>query len=196
MMLQFLVWLIFSCILMSFIEHQVHARLMHRRFFLADKIAALAKVYKNHAVNHHATYAFIFSDDPVPKGTDRGIRLNVKEGLYESIPFAALLACLSWIAAICFVSIVILHHCLWNLIHLEMHKPEQRFFSNWRVYKFLARHHMMHHKYPMRNFNVVFPIADYVLGTAVKPGYAEKAEFYRMGLLPRQAAIKRVVHNA
>jgi len=49
-----------------------------------------------------------------------------------------------------------------------MHKPEQRFFSTWPIYKFLARYHWLHHRSPDKNFNVVFPLADYVLGTLAK----------------------------
>ena len=55
---------------------------------------------------------------------------------------------------------------VWNHIHLEMHKPEQRNFSTWPIYRFLARYHWLHHRYPDKNFNVVFPLADYVLGTS------------------------------
>ena len=60
------------------------------------------------------------------------------------------------------------HHWAWNTIHLEMHKPEHRLFSTWPIYKFLARYHCLHHRHLDRNFNVVFPLADYVLGTSVR----------------------------
>jgi len=62
-----------------------------------------------------------------------------------------------------------LHHWLWNKIHLEMHKPELSIFSTRPIYKFLARHHWLHHRYRDKNFNVVFPFADYVLGQAFEP---------------------------
>src|SRR6266511_2375210 len=101
-------WFIFSCILMSFIEHQVHRKLMHRTSFLS------------------AHTAFV-----------------------------------SWQGAAVFVAAMIFHHWAWNQIHLEMHKPEQRVFSTWPVYKFLARYHCLHHRHLDRNFNVVFPLADY-----------------------------------
>jgi hemerythrin-like domain-containing protein len=104
--LQFGGWLIFSCILMSFVEHQIHRKL--------------------------------------------------------------LIALVSWEGAAAFVAVMIFHHWAWNKIHLEMHKPEQRVFSTWPVYKFLARYHCLHHRHLDKNFNVVFPLADYVLGTSVR----------------------------
>ena len=64
--------------------------------------------------------------------------------------------------------VVCLHHFIWNQIHMEMHKPEKRFFSHWSTYKFLARYHYLHHRYPNKNFNVVLPLADYVLGTHIR----------------------------
>ncbi|HEY9731596.1 MAG TPA: hypothetical protein V6C89_06775 [Drouetiella sp.] len=182
----FVGWLLFSCMMMSFIEHQVHARMMHRKFFLAKRFAVFEKMFTSHAVLHHGTYAIEFSDEPVPPGEDKGIRLSVFEGVVESIFIAFVLCFISPIAAVAFVIVVAFHHTVWNLIHLEMHKPEGRFFSQWAVYKFLARHHMLHHNYPTKNMNVVFPFADYVLGTNAKARYSDIAQFYRAGYLRRQ----------
>ena len=67
--------------------------------------------------------------------------------------------------AIVWPMVVALHHTIWNQIHLEMHKPEGRFFANWAAYKFVARHHFLHHRYPDKNFNVAFPVGDFLCGT-------------------------------
>jgi hypothetical protein len=182
----FIGWLMFSCVLMSFIEHQVHARMMHRKFFLSKRLAVFEKMFTSHAVLHHGTYAIVFSDEPVPPGEDKGIRLSVVEGVVESIFIALLLFFVSPMAAISFVIVVAFHHTVWNLIHLEMHKPEGRFFSQWPLYKFLARHHMLHHTYPTKNMNVVFPIADFILGTNARAKYSDIVGFYRSGYLRRQ----------
>jgi hypothetical protein len=45
-------WFIFSCILMSFIEHQVHSKLMHRRNFLSARTASYKRVFEAHAIVH------------------------------------------------------------------------------------------------------------------------------------------------
>jgi len=166
LLLQLIGWFIFSCILMSFIEHQIHARLMHKRNYLSARYPSYKRTFEAHAIFHHGHYAKIFSDEPVPKGEDKEIQLTVRKAPFKALPVAAIIAFVSVPGALILMAVVTLHHWIWNKIHLEMHKPEQRGFSRWPAYQFLARHHWLHHKYPDKNFNVVFPFADYVLGTS------------------------------
>jgi hypothetical protein len=175
-------WFIFSCILMSFIEHQVHKKLMHRRNFLAARTASYKRMFEAHALVHHKHYAEIFSDEPVAPGEDKEIRLTVRKAPIKAIPFAVLIALVSWQGAAVFVAVMTFHHWAWNKIHLEMHKPEQRVFSTWPVYTFLARHHCLHHRHMDRNFNVVFPLADYVLGTRIRANEADLEYMEKWGL--------------
>lgn len=171
--LQMFGWLVFSCVLMSFIEHQVHAQLMHRRNYFSERSAKYKRVFEAHAIKHHGHYSKIFSDEPVPEGEDEEIRLTVSSAPMKSIPAAALIALFSWQGAIIFVCVITFHHWAWNKIHLEMHKPESRGFSKWPIYKFLSRYHWLHHRYPNKNYNVVFPLADFILGTHAKPTAAD-----------------------
>jgi hypothetical protein len=163
-------WFVAMVVLMSLIEHQVHCRLMHKkpRLSLLRNIPARMKMFTSHAVEHHRQYRQHFHDHPLPDGEDRGIRLNVKEGLIEALPVVLVLAPFSTIGAVMFPSVVCLHHLIWNQIHLEMHQPKQRFFAKWSVYKFVARHHFLHHRYPDKNFNVAFPVGDWLFGTVAK----------------------------
>jgi hypothetical protein len=160
-------WFAVLLVLMSLIEHQVHSRLMHKkpRYFFTRGLKARTRIFTSHAVEHHKQYRKNFHDDPVPHGEDRGIRLNLGEGLVESLPVSLVLACFSTTGAIMFPMVVCLHHVIWNQIHMEMHKPEKRFFSRWAAYRFVARHHYLHHRYPDKNFNVAFPVGDFVFGT-------------------------------
>jgi Fatty acid hydroxylase superfamily len=174
--LQIIGWFIFSCVLMSFIEHQVHSRLMHR------KTVTFQRAFDAHVFAHHKHYSEIFSDEPVAPGADTDIRLSVKKAPIKAIPFAALIALVSWLGAIIFVATACFHHWAWSKIHLEMHKPEQRGFSNWAIYKFLARYHWLHHKYPNKNFNVVFPLADYILGTNIRATEFDLSCMRQLGL--------------
>jgi hypothetical protein len=177
--LQMIGWVAFSCILMSFIEHQVHQKLMHKQ-----SIARYKKTFEAHAIVHHKQhYGAAFCDEPVAPGEDTEIRLNVHKAPIKALPFALLIALVSLPGAAIFVAVVTVHHWLWNKVHLEMHKPEQRKFGQWPAYKFLARYHWLHHKYPSKNFNVVFPFADYVLGTNVKANEAEVEEMRQLGFL-------------
>ena len=181
--LQMVGWIIFSCLLMSFIEHAVHGKLMHRPNFLSERTATFKRIFEAHALVHHKHYSKIFSDEPVPVGEDKEIRMNVRHGWIKGLPVAALIALVSWPGAIIFLLVVTAHHWIWNKVHLEMHKPENRVFSTWPVYKFLARHHALHHKYQDKNLNVVFPFADYVLGTNVRATQADWKWMQEMGVL-------------
>lgn len=169
-------WFVAMVVLMSVIEHQVHCRLMHKkpRYFPLRNLRLRNKMFTSHAVEHHTQYRKTFHDDPLPPGEDRGIRLNVVEGLVESLPVSVILACFSlYTPAIIFPLVVCLHHTIWNLIHLEMHKPANRAFAKWAVFKHVARHHFLHHRYPNTNFNVALPIGDYLFGTVAKPTTAD-----------------------
>jgi hypothetical protein len=187
--LQIVGWVVASCILMSFIEHQVHSRLMHRRNFLSVRNAGFKRVFEGHAIVHHQHYSKIFTDEPVGVGEDKEIRLTVRKAPIKALPIALIIALVSWPGAIVFLITVTFHHWVWNQIHLEMHKPEQRPFSTWPIYKFLARHHYMHHRYPDRNFNVVFPFADYVLGTNVRANQDDLDCMHKLGLFTGYGAV-------
>ena len=164
-------WFASMVVLMSLIEHQIHCRLMHKqpRTSFLKNLRLRQKIFTSHAVEHHTQYRKVFHDDPMPKGEDRGIRLNFWEGLVEGLPIAIILFFFSPVGAGMFMLVVGIHHTIWNQIHLEMHQPANRFFANWSLYKFCARHHFLHHKYPDKNFNVAFPIGDYICGTIAKP---------------------------
>ena len=164
-------WLASMVVLMSLIEHQIHCRLMHKqpRTSFLKNLKLRQKIFTSHAVEHHTQYRKVFHDDPMPEGEDRGIRLNFWEGLVEGLPIAIILFFFSPVVAGMFMLVVGIHHTICNQIHLEMHQPTNRFFANWWLYKFCARHHFLHHKYPDKNFNVAFPIGDYICGTIAKP---------------------------
>jgi len=182
--LQIVAWFMFWAVFMSLVEHQVHAKLMHRKpkFFLFRNLRARTKIFTSHSLEHHVQYREEFHDEPLPPGEDRGIRLNPREGLIESLPLALVLSPFTTIGAIMFPIVVVLHHLTWNFVHLEMHQPKGRFFGNTRLFKKLARHHYLHHRYPAKNFNVFLLVGDYVFGTMAKPTAADWAEMRRQGL--------------
>jgi len=164
--LQIIGWVIFSFVVVSFVEHQVHSKLMHKR-----SIAAFKRTFEAHAIVHHKQhYSKIFTDEPVAPGEDKEIRLTVYKAPIKALPVAVFIAIFSWLGAAVYVATMVFHHWVWNKIHLEMHKPQQRVFSSWPIYRFLARYHWLHHRYPDKNFNVVFPLADYILGTNARGG--------------------------
>jgi len=179
-------WFVLMVVLMSIIEHQVHCRLMHKkpRLALFKNLRVRQRIFTSHAVEHHTQYRKHFHDHPLPPGEDRGIRLNVMEGLVESLPLTVPLFFYSVTGAIMFPVVVLIHHTIWNQIHLEMHQPKNRFFANWAAYKMVARHHFLHHRYPDKNFNVAFPIGDYLFNTVAKPSEADWEAMAAEGIAP------------
>src|SRR5882724_12473825 len=91
---------------MSFVEHQVHRKLMHRTNFLSARTASFRRVFEAHALVHHKHYAEIFSDEPVARGEDKEIRLTVRKAPIKAIPFAAF-ALVSWQGAAVFVAVMV-----------------------------------------------------------------------------------------
>lgn len=176
-------WVIFSVILVSFIEHQIHSQLMHRRNWLSKHKASFQRIFESHALDHHQHYSKIFVDEPVPVGEDKEIRLNVHKAPIKMFPIALVIAIVSIPCAITFLAVATLHHWIWNKIHLEMHKPEDRKFKKWPIYKFLARHHYLHHQYQNKNFNVVFPFADYIMGTDARATEVDIAKMKALGYI-------------
>jgi len=53
----------------------------------------------------------------------------------------------------------------YEYIHWCMHLPRTRFVERTGLFFRLNGHHLLHHRYMGKNFNVVFPLADLCLGT-------------------------------
>ena len=88
--LSIVAWFSGLVVVMSMIEHQVHCNLMHKvpRLKFLRNSAARKRIFTSHAVDHHPQYRQDFLDDPLPPGEDRGIRLNLWEGLLEGLPLS------------------------------------------------------------------------------------------------------------
>lgn len=55
-----------------------------------------------------------------------------------------------------------------NSWHYFMHVPANRWFEKTRLFKFLKDHHKIHHQDTRYNLNVVFPLADVILGSFLR----------------------------
>ena len=53
----------------------------------------------------------------------------------------------------------------YEYIHWCMHLPKKRSIERSGIYFRLNGHHLLHHRYMHKNFNVVLPLADLLLGT-------------------------------
>lgn len=63
--------------------------------------------------------------------------------------------------------VVLLYYFAYEGFHYLMHKPSIAWIERSRPFRFIERHHRIHHVYMGKNFNVVLPLADVVLGTMV-----------------------------
>jgi hypothetical protein len=190
--------LVFSYVLLSFLEHFIHRNLMHLHKLpkLVYKLVPHFNiVYSDHAVEHHGRFYKEFDWEPDEVGRHVNLVIRVQDSAFMAVAFSPLLALMALFSPILFVSFCAVgaaHNRIWGIIHKEMHIPDDRnFFKRWGVYRFLARHHFMHHVRPLKNMNVVVPFADFVLGSVATPRLRDVKEMLRLGyLLPRTARAK------
>jgi hypothetical protein len=61
-----------------------------------------------------------------------------------------------------------LYYAGYEGLHYLMHKPSIAWLARSRYFRFIERHHRIHHVQMDRNLNVLLPIGDFVLGTLVR----------------------------
>jgi hypothetical protein len=77
-----------------------------------------------------------------------------------TLPMAATIATLVMVGAT-----IGAYYAAYEGFHYLMHKPSIRWIESSSPFRFLERHHRLHHVHMGRNFNVVLPLADLTLGT-------------------------------
>jgi hypothetical protein len=175
-------------VLMSFIEWAIHRWFMHLKRlpgWAYRLLPILVRVQEDHAVLHHHKYFKVFNHEPDPVGKDYNLRLKYWVGILLGIPIWLPLGLFwTWEAAAAFLVVIVLHHAAWNLIHSEMHNPKPRRWLQARaLYRYLARHHWMHHRYPGKCYNVVLPpLADLLMGTYLRPSANDRALMAEIGV--------------
>jgi hypothetical protein len=148
----------------SFFEWGLH------RFFMHKPLGRFEYAFKAHALVHHQTFK-----------ADHTYHL-VDERDKETIPMAwwngpVLIAC----AALPFVLASLLsgqwgilvgavlafgtYYAAYEYMHWCMHLPKSRRIERSGIFFRLNGHHLLHHRYMHKNFNVVLPLADLCLGT-------------------------------
>jgi hypothetical protein len=153
-----------ALIFASFFEWTLHRYLMHRPF------AGLQYAFKAHAVVHHQTFK-----------ADHTYHLNHEKDK-ETIPMAwwngpLLIAMLMipavavawplgiWGLAVGALLTNVAYYGTYEYIHWCMHLPKHRRLERSWLFRRLNGHHLLHHRYMHKNFNVVMPLADLVLRT-------------------------------
>lgn len=182
-------WVLASVALLSFIERFIHRFLMHRRVFpraLYRRLPFLQSYQTAHAVLHHATYYRRFNFEPDPVGRETDLRLGPETAirLYAGVsPLVLALGLFDPLGAAVFSVLAIGYMYLWGLLHREMHVPASRLLQSLAAYRFLARYHFLHHRYPHLNFNLLNPLADVTFGTVARAAPRDIREMLRLGYL-------------
>jgi len=126
--------------------------------------------YEAHALTHHR----IFKADEtyhLKKDSDKKtIPMKWWNGPVIIVIGALPAVFLSWLLGmwsiwIIFVIVAAAYYGTYERIHWCMHLPKaRRIEKSWPFYR-LNGHHLLHHRYVNKNFNVVLPFADLVFGT-------------------------------
>jgi hypothetical protein len=150
---------------LSLMEYMIHRYLMHKnglaRFL---QIGYLADTFRDHAIIHHGKCCATFNEE---KGTCAEIDIRVRPVtmlLVMSLPCLSILF-FDPVASLVLFAGGIINGTLWSEIHEEMHRPRGAWFCDLRMYRYLRRRHYLHHRHPGTNFNTLFPMWDWLLGT-------------------------------
>ncbi|TSC68109.1 MAG: hypothetical protein G01um101472_152 [Parcubacteria group bacterium Gr01-1014_72] len=169
----FLFLLCASAAYASFFEHTLHRFLMHRPFF------GFTYAYQAHAKIHHHVFGFDETYHCKRREDARIISMAWWNGPVLILVTAILPALAAWyfgdwtiVIVQCIVAA--LYYAVYEYIHWCMHLPKakrrliERFnVFGCRIFYRLNGHHLLHHRYMGKNFNVVLPFADLCLGTLV-----------------------------
>ena len=148
----------------SFFEWLLHRYLMHRPW------GGFRYPYERHALVHHRvfradhTYHLIHARDAktIPMAWWNGPFL-ILVGLQPFVLASWLSG--AWALLAGAVPACILYYVAYEYMHWCMHLPKRRHVERSGIFFRLNGHHLLHHRYQNQNFNVVFPLADFCLGT-------------------------------
>lgn len=170
-MLAFFLWLtvglVANVVLGSFYEWMMHRYVMHR------PLGPFRYPFEAHAVVHHHvfkadhTYHLIDEKDKetIPMAWWNGPALIALFNIPTLIvAWATGIWPLLYGGLIAFTA----YYAVYEYIHWCMHLPRSRNVERSGIYFRLNGHHLLHHRYMHKNFNVVFPLADLCMGTLLR----------------------------
>jgi len=148
----------------SFFEWTLHRYFMHR------PVGKFDYAFKAHAIVHHQvfkadhTYHLIEEKDKetIPMAWWNGPLLVT----LCQLPFAIWGAIIGNYAVLVGSTVACAaYYGTYEYMHWCMHLPRKRNIERSGIFFRLNGHHLLHHRYMHRNFNVVLPLADLCLGT-------------------------------
>jgi len=169
-MLTIVLWLAWGAVcavfFASFFEWTLHRFLMHRPLMGFDY------AFRTHALIHHRkfkadhTYHLVHHEDKkdIPMAWWNGPVLV----FLCMVPFliASVITGIWWLS-LGALPVFAGYYATYEYLHWCMHLPKSRRVEKSELFRRLNGHHLLHHRYMNRNFNVVLPLADLILGTLI-----------------------------
>ena len=150
-------------------EYLAHRHPMH------NKTRFLGPIFRRHTIEHHA----FFTDEASTYDTTQDFKailfppfmLLVFNGCF-AFPMGALLYfSISPNVSFLFVLTAVLYFLNYELLHFSYHMDPQSWVGRLPFMVRLRRHHLRHHDMRLMtryNFNITYPICDYLFGTIYK----------------------------
>lgn len=151
----------------SLFEWLLHKYVMHRPIFGFDY------AFRTHAQVHHQ----IFRADESYHLQDEKDKSTIPMAWWNSlilvptasIPFIFIGWALGYLVTIPLTAFLVIYayYGTYEYLHWCMHLPKHRKLEKSGIFFRLNGHHILHHRYMHKNFNVVCPLADLCLGTLI-----------------------------
>ncbi|HEV7927385.1 MAG TPA: fatty acid hydroxylase [Verrucomicrobiae bacterium] len=164
----FFFWTAIGCVTAtiygSLFEWILHKFLMHR------PIGPITYPFKAHALVHHRIFKYDDTYHLINEKDKQTIPMAWWNGpvlvAIASLPFVLVsLLGVNW-GMLCGAALAIsCYYGAYEYIHWCMHLPKRRHVERSGIFFRLNGHHLLHHRYMNKNFNVVLPLADLCLGT-------------------------------
>jgi hypothetical protein len=155
---------VIATVFASFFEWALHRFVMHKR------VTFFSYPFEKHAMVHHQifkadeTYHLIHEKDKytIPMAWWNGPAI-IAVGIIPFIVASVMLKSWGLICGSLFACFA--YYGTYEYLHWCMHLPRKRSLERSGIFFRLNGHHLLHHRYMGKNFNVVFPLADLCLGT-------------------------------
>jgi hypothetical protein len=148
----------------SFFEWVLHRYVMHR------PLGKFVYPFEAHAIVHHRTFKADHTYHLVHESDKHTIPMAWWNGpvlvVGCQIPFliASIFMGSYWLLLGSFAAVAS-YYAAYEYIHWCMHLPKRRNVERSWIFYRLNGHHLLHHRYMHKNFNVVLPLADLLTGT-------------------------------
>ncbi len=146
----------------TFLEWFIHRVAMH-----TTKISQLS--FDRHAIEHHMSRRSLKTFYIPPEENERyalGESSIIPLLWFGHLPLYILVGYLGGLSAAVGMAFAgLLYLFGYEFIHFFIHVPKNHWFQRTKLFRFYCEYHRVHHHKARVNYNVVFPLADFILRT-------------------------------